>query len=227
MVAPLFRNRVETGEFSPSGAGRAPDDVAADLGATVMITDYDVDDAPKPDDLQRMQAPLSEVLSEELEGASRHLRVPAEQILLAALARTVHRTIGSGVVAVDLVRQSTVETTVHAVGLSCASPSAVDATEMLTEVRAAIAGATARHGAHPEAEVAFSYADPAPACEVIPGLGHALKLRAYRSGDVLNLDWWYDTRRFEEYTIVELTEQFPLALIEIASEAVPTAVDAA
>lgn len=230
MVAPLFRDRVQTGELSPSTVGRALDDVAANLGATLTITDYDVDDAPRPDDLQRVQVPLTETLSEELQGAGRHLDVPAEEILLAALARTVHRVLGRGVVAVDLVRQPTVDTTVHAVGLSCVAPSEIDATGMLTEVRTAIAGATARRGAHPEAEVAFSYADSMPslmACEVIPGLGHALKLRAYRSGDVLNLDWWYDTRRFEEYTVVELTEQFPLALIEITSEAVPSAADAA
>lgn len=226
MVAPLFRDRVESGELSPSNVEPAVTEIAAALGATLTITDYDVDDAPKPDDLQRLQVPLSAVLSEELDGASRHLLVPAEQILLAALARTVRRTIGHGVVAVDLVRRSAADTTVHAVGLSCASSDEVDATEMLTEVHAAITGATARPGAHPDADVAISYADSAPgplASEVLPGLGHALKLRAYRTGDVLNLDWWYDTRRFEDYTIVELAEQFPLALIEITSEAVPTA----
>ncbi|OOK83899.1 phthiocerol synthesis polyketide synthase type I PpsE domain protein [Mycobacterium kansasii] len=34
-----------------------------------------------------------------------------------------------------------------------------------------------------------------PVRETIPGLGHAIELRAYRSGGSLHLDWWYDTRR--------------------------------
>ena len=39
---------------------------------------------------------------------------------------------------------------------------------------------------------------PTPRCRCarpIPGLGHAIELRAYRSAAVLHLDWWYDTRR--------------------------------
>ena len=53
-------------------------------------------------------------------------------------------------------------------------------------------------------------------------LGHVLELRVHRVGDVVALDWWFDTRSFESYTVQELTEQFSLALIELTSEATPT-----
>ena len=45
----------------------------------------------------------------------------------------------------------------------------------------------------------------------------------YRTTDLLHLDWWYDTRRFYPSTVEELTEQFPLALIELTSDAIPPA----
>ena len=41
----------------------------------------------------------------------------------------------------------------------------------------------------------------------------------YRTDGLVQLDWWYDTRSFEPYTVEELAEQFPLALIELTSEA--------
>ena len=63
--------------------------------------------------------------------------------------------------------------------------------------------------------------DPAmPVRDSRPGLGHALELRAYRVDGLLHLDWWYDTRRLDRSTVEELTEQFPLALIELTSEAI-------
>ena len=43
----------------------------------------------------------------------------------------------------------------------------------------------------------------------------------YRADDVVQLDWWYDTRSFDPYTVEELAEQLPLALIELTSEAMP------
>ena len=52
---------------------------------------------------------------------------------------------------------------------------------------------------------------------------HALELRAYRADGLVQLDWWYDTRSFDAYTVEELTEQLPLALIELTSEAMPPA----
>jgi hypothetical protein len=73
-------------------------------------------------------------------------------------------------------------------------------------------------------QVLFASGDTAPAR---PHLGHVLELRAYRIGTVIALDWWFDTRSFDPYTVRELSEQFPLALIELTSEATPTAVSGA
>ena len=41
----------------------------------------------------------------------------------------------------------------------------------------------------------------------------------HRADGLVQLDWWYDTRSFDAYTVEELAEQFPLALIEMTSEA--------
>ncbi|ORU99945.1 hypothetical protein [Mycolicibacterium canariasense] len=220
MVAPLFQDHVGAGEFAPDRAAFPLDLVAVDSGVALTLTDYSAERAPMPDDLRRLAAPLSQVLTDELDGASRHLGVPAEEILLAALGRTVQRTAGSGVLALDLTVCDAA--TVHGVAVPCVGPAEVDATALLADVRAAIAG-----DAVAGAEVAFSYTASGRAAEVIPGLGHALELRAYREAGVVALDWWYDTRRFEDYTVEELTEQFALALIEVTSEAVPTALEVA
>ncbi len=48
---------------------------------------------------------------------------------------------------------------------------------------------------------------------------HALELRVRRADGLLHLDWWYDATRFDAYSIEEIAEQFPLALIEITSDA--------
>jgi phthiocerol/phenolphthiocerol synthesis type-I polyketide synthase E len=81
----------------------------------------------------------------------------------------------------------------------------------------------APYGAGP---VQFDTDAAMPVRETVPGLGHALQLRAYRTGDVLQLDWWYDSRRLDRVTVEELAEQFPLALIELTSEAIPAVLDA-
>ena len=58
-----------------------------------------------------------------------------------------------------------------------------------------------------------------PIYETPPGLGYALELRVYRTDGLLHLDWWYDTGRFDHYTVEELSEQFPLALFDMTSDA--------
>jgi hypothetical protein len=68
----------------------------------------------------------------------------------------------------------------------------------------------------PESDILFVYGDMASSPA---GSGHRLELRAYRTDGVLMLDWRYDTRSFEAYTIEELSEQFPFGLIELTSEA--------
>ena len=76
--------------------------------------------------------------------------------------------------------------------------------------------------AQPLSDILFAYGDSEPA-----QLGHVLELRAHRRGGVVVLDWWYDTRSFEPYTIEELAEQLPLTLIELTSEATAPALAAA
>jgi len=75
-----------------------------------------------------------------------------------------------------------------------------------------------------ESEIFLNYVGTVPAGttptdETPAGLGYALELRAYRVDGLLQLDWWYDTGRFDSYTIEELMEQFPFALFEMTSDA--------
>ena len=79
------------------------------------------------------------------------------------------------------------------------------------------APAAPKLAAQPPSEIYFSYLGTEP------GLRHSLELRAYRADDLVQLDWWYDTRSFDRQTIEELAEQLPLALIELTSEAMPPA----
>jgi phthiocerol/phenolphthiocerol synthesis type-I polyketide synthase E len=58
-----------------------------------------------------------------------------------------------------------------------------------------------------------------PVREPIPGLGHAIEFRVYRSTGVLNLHWWYDTRRVEPGTAQSLADGFAQALMELIHEA--------
>lgn len=216
MVAPLFQDRVYVDDFPASGFELVIGH-AHDIATSLTLADYDVDGVPVGSDLQRVSVPVPAVLSAELDGAAAHLGVLAGKILLAALGRAVARTIGSGVVAVDV--------DAHIIALDCVMPSELDATQLLAHVCAALAGSTVRRPGQTLAELALRCAGPVSADE--PLQGHALELRAYRSDGVVQLDLWFDARRFEAYTIEELAEQFPQALIEITSEAIPGFTDAA
>jgi phthiocerol/phenolphthiocerol synthesis type-I polyketide synthase E len=56
--------------------------------------------------------------------------------------------------------------------------------------------------------------------QTIPGLGHPLELRAYRSAGALHLDWWYDTRRIPGTTVEALKQNFPAVLNELVEDAI-------
>jgi phthiocerol/phenolphthiocerol synthesis type-I polyketide synthase E len=58
-----------------------------------------------------------------------------------------------------------------------------------------------------------------PVREALPGLGHPIELRVYRSAGALHLDWWYDTRRIEAAMAQSLAEGFSIALMELIREA--------
>jgi hypothetical protein len=190
--------------------------------ANLQITDYDVAGKPEDRDIAVFSAELSEVLTQELDGASAALGVSADDILLAALGRAIERTIGEGVAAVDLLGHGR---TMHPLKLSCVGPQRMDATEMLAGVHHMTAAVSLRRTvrgvpddphAQPLSDILFAY----DTCESEPaGLGHLLELYAYRRGGVLVLDWRYDAPSFERYTIEELSEQLPYALIELTSEA--------
>lgn len=216
MVAPLFQDRIYVDDFAASGFELVVGQ-AQDIASSLTLTDYDVDGIPAGSDLQRRSVSLPAVLSAELDGAAAHLGILNGKILLAALGRAVARTIGTGVVAVDVDS--------HIIALDCVMPSDLDATQLLAHVCSALAGCTVRAPGQALAELAFRCAGPVSSDE--PLQGHALELRAYRSNGLVALDLWFDARRFEAYTIEELAEQFPQALIEITSEAIPGFIDAA
>ncbi len=192
--------------------------------ANLQLTDYDAEGRPAVDDLHLVSAPLSPLLTLELDGAAGALELTGDELLLAALGRTIERTIGGGAITVDVPGCGT---SVHAMVLACAAPSVLDADEMLADVHRALDSLTVRHlvrgvpddpRSQPVSSVLFA---GGPTAATRPHLGHVLELRAYRDGDVLALDWWFDARSFEPYTVRELSEQFPLALIELTSEATP------
>jgi hypothetical protein len=190
---------------------------------TLRVFDHEVTGRPRPDDLVRIPAPLMSTLTRELDGAQGQLNVPAEEILLAALSRTIARTFGDGDLAVD----ATANGPFTAV-LACRGARSADATEVLQAVHRSLA--TAHHGVRPPSDVLFCYAgavselvshDALAPREMLPSLGHALEVRVYRSAECVQMDWWYDSRRLDRSTVEELTEQFPLALIDVTSDATP------
>jgi hypothetical protein len=194
--------------------------------ANLQMTDYDTVGRPEAANVAVLSAPLSDVLTQELDGASVALGVTADEVLLAALGRAIERTIGEGVVAVDVPGHGR---TMHPVELTCVGPRRTHATEMLAGVHHAVFSRRRTvHGvpddphSQPLSDILFAYGTAEPA-----QLGHVLELRAHRSEGVLVLDWWYDTRSFEPYTIEELAEQLPFTLIELTSEATAPALAAA
>ena len=192
--------------------------------ANLRLTDYDADGRPVAADMATLSTPLSAVLTDELEGAAAALGVNSHEILVAALGRAIQRTIGVGVVSIDVPGYGT---SVLPVALSCVTPEHTPATEMLAGVHQSLSVLDLRRMVHgvlddprtqPLSDVLFAYGDAATARA---HLGHVLELRASREADSVHLEWCYDARSFEPYTVQELAEQLPLALIELTSEAVP------
>ena len=244
-------------------------------GGTLRVANQDVLDPPRADDLARLSSVLTNELTSEVDEAQRSLRLAAEELLLAALGRTLARTIGEGVVAVDLAGHGRLAlkpdvdlhrtvgwfTTIYPVPLTCVNDEKASATELLDGMHRTldavphygighgllryIYAPTARLlAAQRPPDVFFSYIgtipdlppvegpvrldmDAAlPAREMLPGLGHAIELRVYRSSSLLHLDWWYDTRRLERAGVEALMEQFPVALTELAKEAIASTEEA-
>ncbi len=187
--------------------------IAEFASSPLQIVDHETPDAPQAADLTKISAPLDSTLTAELDGAQWYLGVAAEEIIVAALGLAIARTIGEGVVAVDVAGHS------GSVPLACTSAGLATATESLSAVHRILAGGSTapKLAAQPPSQIYFSYLGTEP------GLRHALELRAYRADDLVQLDWWYDTRSFDRHTVEELAEQLPLTLIELTSEAMPPA----
>ncbi|WP_149436961.1 hypothetical protein [Mycolicibacterium sp. P1-5] len=181
--------------------------------SNVRVVDDEIPGRPRPEDLVRLSAPLSDELTAELDGAVEATRVGVEEMLLAALGRAIARTIGVGFVMVSGL------TTVQPLRLCCADERGMDANALLTAVREALM--PARLSASP-ADVAFSFLGLPPEPSLGPlqlADGPALGVLAYRADGEMQMDWWYDSRRLDQCTVDELTNQFRLGLISVTSEA--------
>jgi hypothetical protein len=188
---------------------------------TLRAVDHDIADGTSPV-LNKLSTPPSDEVTAEIDGATEWLGLAADEILLAALGRTIARTIGEGVVAVDVTGER--RWLLHAIPLVCATSQQASPTEMLGTVHRTL-DAVSAHARSLPSEIFLNYIGTmpdgtTPMYETPPGLGYALELRVYRTDGLLHLDWWYDTSQFDPYTVEELTEQFPLALFEMTSDAV-------
>ena len=210
MVAPYLADQTNNLTY-PVGKSAMP---------TLRVVDHDIAEGTSPV-LHKLSTSPSEELTAEVDGATEFLGVAADEILLAALGRTIARTIGDGVVAADVTGEG--RWLLHAIPLLCATSQQASATEMLGTVHRMLSAVSA-HATSLPSEVLVNYigtlpAGSTPMYETPPGLGYALELRVYRGDGLLHLDWWYDATRFDRYTIEELMEQFPLALFEMTSDA--------
>ncbi|AFM17526.1 polyketide synthase family protein [Mycolicibacterium chubuense NBB4] len=238
---------------------------------TLSVAGRESAERPGADDLARHSTTLSPADTGEIDDARRRLRLPVEEILLAALGRTIAATVGEGAVAVDLggrgrsVLKPDVDlqrtvgwfSTLHPVVLKASSPQQTGAGELLEDVRETLKAVphygigygllrymyapTARvlaatrpadilftHvGTIPDAPadqpddapVRFDTDTAMPIRDALPGLGHALELRVYRTSGVLHVDWWYDSRRLGPTDVESFARQYSSALLEITREA--------
>ncbi|MDY6996883.1 MAG: hypothetical protein SW019_09815 [Actinomycetota bacterium] len=155
-------------------------------------------------------------MAAELDAAAEWLGVTIEEILLAALGRTFGRTRGDGVVCVDVLGGQRWAS--HPVSLICAASLPMGPSEMLQGAHNVLAGAAEPTAAAPEVLLAVAGSGPVDRGEP----ERALELRVGRDVDAaLDLQWWYDATRLDRYSVEEMAQQFPLALIEITSDAGP------
>ncbi len=122
--------------------------------APIHIVDYDTPNATRPAGMVRVSTPVTEELTAELDGATEYLGVASDEILLAALARTIAKTLGDGVVPVDVASER--GSMLDAVPLLCATTKQADATEMLGGVHRLLTSAT-ESVAEGMSEVYFNY----------------------------------------------------------------------
>lgn len=88
------------------------------------------------------------------------------------------------------------------------------------DIHFAYIGAIPELPAAGDAPVQFDPDTAMPVRDAIPGLGHALELRAYRTAGVLHLDWWYDSRRIEESVVASIADGFSTAVMDLVRHAI-------
>ncbi|MDG4666917.1 beta-ketoacyl synthase N-terminal-like domain-containing protein [Mycobacterium sp. 236(2023)] len=237
--------------------------------ATLSVAGTETSERPGADDLVRLSTTLPTAETGEMDDARRRLGLSVEDILLAALARTVAATVGEGAVTVDLggrgrsVLKPDVDlartvgwfTALHPVVLNARRhESAAQTLDEVKEVLNAVPhygigygllrylfAPTARTlAASRPADILFSHAGtipdvPAdqpddvpvrfdadtamPIRDALPGLGHAIELRVYRTSGELHIDWWYDNRRLGPSDVESFARQYSAAILEITREA--------
>ena len=115
---------------------------------TLRLGTPEATDPPHADDLVKMSSMLSSAQTADVDEAQRRVRVPADEIMLAALGRTIAHTVGEGVVAVDLaghgrlVLKPDVDlhrtvgwfTTIYPVPVNCTTAENASAAETLDEI---------------------------------------------------------------------------------------------
>ncbi|UXA20286.1 hypothetical protein [Mycobacterium sp. SMC-4] len=190
------------------------DEVRHPLVDTAPVT-LEVFDRPAAGAAPRFEtvhtSPSSE-LTIELDAAAEWLGVQIEEILLAALGRTFGRTRGDGAVAVDVTGGR--RWLCHPVSLLCAASLPMGPTELLQGAHTALASAPGHDS--PQSEVLLSLTRTANGAS---GKGCALEVHVHRVDGIVALDWRFDASRLDAYSVEEMAEQFPLALIEITSDA--------
>ncbi|OBB13926.1 hypothetical protein A5761_18235 [Mycolicibacterium setense] len=175
-------------------------------GTGSWIADHGTVGAPVASDMTAVSGSLDAVLSAELHGAQIAMGCTAEELLLAALGRTVARAIGEGTVIVDVV-SGPERAGFRRVGVPCVAHRGLSGAELLAAARPVDAD-------RPSADLSFAYGAG-------PRAGrseHPLALHVHADTEnTVRLDWWFDSRSFDRCTVQELAEQFPLALIEVTS----------
>jgi hypothetical protein len=172
------------------------------------IADYGTAGPPVAADMATVSSSLDDVLSAELNEARIAMGCTAEELLLAALGRAVARTIGEGMLIVDVV-SGPEWAGFRRVGVRCVARRGLSGPELLAAARPG----PGSYG-YPSADMGFAFGEAPRAgqCE------HSLSVHVHSDAETATrLDWRFDSRGFDHCTVHELAEQFPLALIEVTS----------
>ncbi|AKS34443.1 polyketide synthase [Mycolicibacterium goodii] len=183
--------------------------LAGTSGVRSWIADHDAAGPAGPADTSMMSTSLGGVLTGELDGARDALGCTTEEIVLAALGRAVARTMGEGLLAVDLDSAEQAGARRRVV-VPCVSRRDLSGVELLATARSTVSTAEQR----PRADVSLRINTAGVATVGEYGLCVHVD---HVADSHLRIDWSYDTRSFDRYTIEELADQFPLALIEVTS----------